>query len=112
MLNNQTQSIVIDILITTGASIVTGAATFLFTRRKYISEVKTNDIENMRRTLQFYVDIVEDNKKRMDLYQNALERVNTKIAMLTDENIELRREVKQLQFENTDLRQKLSNLKQ
>ena len=100
-----------EILLTTGASLLTGFATFLFTRRKYVSEVKTNDIENMRRTLQFYVDIVEDNKKRMDLYQNELERVNAKISMLTDENIELRREVKILQNENTDLREKMSNIK-
>lgn len=98
----------IDVLVTTGASLITGAATFLFTRRKYVSEVKTNDIENMRNTLRFYIDIVEDNKKRMDLYQNELERLNGKIIKLTEENLELRKEVQELKSENTDLRKHLN----
>lgn len=98
----------IDVLVTTGASLITGAATFLFTRRKYVSEVKTNDIENMRNTLRFYIDIVEDNKKRMDLYQNELERLNGKIVKLTEENLELRKEVQELKSENTDLRKHLN----
>lgn len=99
-----------ELIITTGASILTGFVTFLFTRRKYISEVKTNDIENMRSTLRFYIDIVEDNKKRMDTYQNEIERVNAKILKLTDENLELRKELSELKSENTELRLKLSNL--
>ena len=98
----------IDVLVTTGASLITGAHTFLFTRRKYVSEVKTNDIENMRNTLRFYIDIVEDNKKRMDLYQNELERLNGKIVKLTEENLELRKEVQELKSENTDLRKHLN----
>lgn len=99
-----------ELILTTGASILTGFVTFLFTRRKYISEVKTNDIENMRSTLRFYIDIVEDNKKRMDTYQNEIERVNAKILKLTDENLELRKELSELKSENTELRLKLSNL--
>lgn len=89
----------IDILVTTGASIATGFATFLFTRRKYISEVKTNDIENMRNTLRFYIDIVEDNKKRMDLYQNEIERVNAVIVGLREENTDLRKQIADLKVE-------------
>jgi hypothetical protein len=49
--------------IATGASIVTSGATWLFARKKYVSEVKANDIENMRATLRFYIDLAEDTSK-------------------------------------------------
>lgn len=88
-----------EILLTAGASIITGAATFLFTRRKYISEVKTNDIENMRNTLRFYIDLVEDNKKRMDNYQNEIEKVNAALCTMREENTELRKQVADLRIE-------------
>lgn len=88
-----------EILLTAGASVITGAATFLFTRRKYISEVKTNDIENMRNTLRFYIDLVEDNKKRMDNYQNEIEKVNAALCTMREENTELRKQVADLRIE-------------
>lgn len=88
-----------EILLTAGASVITGAATFLFTRRKYISEVKTNDIENMRNTLRFYIDLVEDNKKRMDNYQNEIEKVNAALCTMREENTDLRKQVADLRIE-------------
>ena len=88
-----------EILLTAGASVITGAATYLFTRRKYISEVKTNDIENMRNTLRFYIDLVEDNKKRMDNYQNEIEKVNAALCTMREENTELRKQVADLRIE-------------
>lgn len=88
-----------EFLLTAGASVITGAATFLFTRRKYISEVKTNDIENMRNTLRFYIDLVEDNKKRMDNYQNEIEKVNAALCTMREENTELRKQVADLRIE-------------
>lgn len=88
-----------EILLTASASVITGFATFLFTRRKYISEVKTNDIENMRNTLRFYIDLVEDNKKRMDNYQNEIEKVNAALCTMREENTELRKQVADLRIE-------------
>lgn len=71
------------------SSLLTGLTTFFFTRRKYVSEVKTNDIANMQKSLQFYIDMVEDNKKRIDAYQ-------TEIEDLRRENSELRRQLQEL----------------
>ena len=93
-----------------GASVVTTSVTYLWTRKKFLSEVKSNDLENLRKMLQIYIDIVEDNKKRLDMYQNDLERVNNRVAMLTDENISLRKEIFALRTENRDLRNQLQNL--
>lgn len=93
-----------------GTGVVTTLTTFLVTRKKYLTEVKSNDLENLRKMLQLYIDIVEDNKKRLDDYQSKLECSNKKVAELTDETISLRQEVKELKLENNELRTKLSSL--
>lgn len=93
-----------------GTGVVTTLTTFLVTRKKYLTEVKSNDLENLRKMLQLYIDIVEDNKKRLDDYQSKLECSNKKVAELTDETISLRQEVKELKLENNELRTKLSTL--
>lgn len=83
----------IDALITTGiataASAVTSGITFLFARKKYVSEVNSNDIKNMQESLRFYIDMVNDNKKRIDEYQDE-------IRELRAENAELRRQMQEL----------------
>ena len=88
-----------EILMTAGASILTGFATFLFTRKKYISEVQSNDIDNMRNTLRVYIDIVEDNKKRMDLYQKEIERLDNIVVSLREENTDFRKQIADLKIE-------------
>lgn len=94
--------------IATGASIVTSGATWLFARKKYVSEVKTNDIENMRATLRFYIDLAEDNKRRMDLYQEELTKANNKLLELTEEIGTLKTEQVNLRAENAELKAKLN----
>lgn len=83
----------IDALITTGiataASAVTSGITFLFARKKYVSEVNSNDIKNMQESLRFYIDMVNDNKKRIDEYQDE-------IRELRAENADLRRQMQEL----------------
>lgn len=74
------------------SSCLTGLATFFFTRKKYESEVKSNDIENMQKSLAFYIDMVEDNKKRIDSYQQEIEE-------LRRENSELRRQLQELSLQ-------------
>lgn len=102
----------LDALITTsiatGASLITSGATWLFARKKYVSEVKTNDIENMRATLRFYIDLVEDNKRRMDLYQEELTKANNKLLELTEEIGTLKTEQVNLRAENAELKAKLN----
>lgn len=78
------------------SSCVTGLVTFLFTRKKYNSEVKSNDIQNMQSTLQFYIDIVEDNKKRVDEYQKELESCRKEILELRTENAKLRTQLQEV----------------
>lgn len=62
----------IDILITSGIGLVTTIAgsytSWFFARRKYNSEVDSNEIENLRKSLEFYEDIVKDNNKKLQFY--------------------------------------------
>lgn len=67
----------LGILITGGVGIITtvisGWASWFFTRRKYNSEVDNNLIENMQQSLEFYKKLSDDNKNRLDevLKRNA-----------------------------------------
>ena len=97
----------IDALVTTGiataASAVSSGVTFLFARRKYVSEVNSNDIKNMQESLNFYIKMVEDNTKRIDDYQ-------IEIKELRDENRDLRKQMTEFASENAVLRLQVQEL--
>lgn len=67
----------LGILITGGVGIITtvisGWTSWFFARRKYNSEVDNNLIENMQQSLEFYKELSDDNKNRLDevLRRNA-----------------------------------------
>jgi chromosome segregation ATPase len=112
----------LDALITTtiatGASIVTSGATWLFARKRYVSEVNSNDIKNMQDSLNFYIKIVEDNTKRIDDYQDEIKELrneNREQRKQMDEQRkqmdEQRRQMSEIVAENTSLKQQLQELK-
>lgn len=91
----------IDAVITSGLAVVTstatGLATFLFTRKKYKSEVAENEIHNMSESLSFYIKLVEDNKKQLDDYKSELKSYRKEISELRQENSDLRKQIYDLQ---------------
>ena len=104
-----------ETILTTVVSLVsscfTGLVTFLFTRKKYNSEVKSNDIQNMQSTLQFYIDIVEDNKKRVDEYQKELESCRKEILELRTENAKLRTQLQEVTMQMFKEQKKIKRTK-
>lgn len=82
----------IDIgIIITGAiglltTIISGWTSWFFARKKYNSEVDGNLISNMKESLEFYKQLSDDNKKRLD---EALRRSD----YLEEEVKELRKQV-------------------
>lgn len=80
----------ISVFITAGIGIITTFAgswiSWLFARKKYNSEVDNNLIENMKESLEFYKQLSDDNKKRLD---EALKRSD----YLESEVKELRQQV-------------------
>lgn len=95
--------IVMNEIITTaialGSSTISSLVTFLLARRKYLAEVKGSDLENLQKSLQIYIDIVEDNKKRIDLYQAEIERCNKEVFALRTENRDLRNQLQSLSLQ-------------
>ena len=59
-----------ELLITGGigliSTIVSGWVSWIFARKKYNSEVDQNVIHNMKESLEFYKQLSDDNKERLD----------------------------------------------
>ena len=78
-------------IIITGAiglltTLISGWTSWFFARKKYNSEVDGNLIANMKESLEFYKQLSDDNKKRLD---EALKRSD----YLEEEVKELRKQV-------------------
>ena len=78
-------------IIITGAiglltTLISGWTSWFFARKKYNSEVDSNLIANMKESLEFYKQLSDDNKKRLD---EALKRSD----YLEEEVEELRKQV-------------------
>ena len=73
-------------IITSITTIVGPIITWLLARKKYASEVDNNVIANMRESLEFYKQLSDDNKARLD---DALKRS----ARLEQEVNDLRKQV-------------------
>ena len=62
----------VGILITGAAGLVTtvvsGWTSWFFARKKYNTEVDSNEIENLKKSLEFYESIVKDNNKKLQFY--------------------------------------------
>lgn len=58
--------VIITGLIGLASSVVSGFSGWFFARRKYNSEVDHNLIENMRSSLEFYKNLSDDNKVRLE----------------------------------------------
>lgn len=76
----------LGILITGGVGMVTtfmsGWVSWFFARRKYNSEVDSNEIENLKKSLEFYEDIVRDNNKKLQFYIDLAENNRIEVYRL------------------------------
>lgn len=65
-----TQGIDIQVIVTGIVGLITtitsGWVSWLFAKKKYNAEVDTNLIENMQKSLDFYMKLSDDNKERLD----------------------------------------------
>lgn len=66
-----------DVLIAGGVGAITtfvgSFVSWFFTRKKYNTEVNSNEIANLKESLDFYKNIVEDNNKRLQFYIDLAE---------------------------------------
>lgn len=66
------------------ASIVSGFTSYFFTRRKYNVEVNSNEIENLKNSLDFYEKIVQDNNRKLQFYIELVETNRLEIYRLKE----------------------------
>lgn len=87
------ESIDIQVIVTGIVGLITtitsGFVSWLFAKKKYNAEVDANLIENMQKSLEFYMQLSDDNKNRLD---EALKRNDA----LENEIRELRKQVFEL----------------
>lgn len=86
-----------EVLLTAGIGIITtivsGWASYFFTRKKYNSEVDLNLIEKMQGSLDFYMKLSEDNKRILDETLAKLEESEKRNNTLESEIRELRNQM-------------------
>ena len=76
----------LDVLITGAvgvvSSIISAWTSWFFARKKYNSEVDNNLIENMQDSLNFYKQLSDDNRKRLDVVLKRNEELDKEIQDL------------------------------
>ena len=76
----------VGILITGGIGLVTtvvsGWTSWFFARKKYNTEVDSNEIENLKKSLEFYESIVKDNNKKLQFYLDLAENNRIEVYRL------------------------------
>ena len=63
-------------------TIVSGFTSYIFTRKKYISEVDSNYIKNMEKSLEFYQKIAESNEKKLEHILKENENMSNELVEL------------------------------
>ncbi len=76
----------VGILITGAAGLATtiasGWTSWFFARKKYNTEVDSNEIENLKKSLEFYESIVKDNNKKLQFYIDLAENNRVEVYRL------------------------------
>jgi uncharacterized protein (DUF3084 family) len=84
-------------------TIVSGWTSWIFARKKYNSEVDSQVIANMTESLNFYKQLSDDNRERLD-------QVLTQNKEILAQNAELIEQNKKLQIEVEDLKRQIKRL--
>ena len=82
--------IVLTGLITFCTSALTSVVTWMLAKRKYNAEVDNHLIENMKESLDFYRQLSDDNKNRLEEVLKRNEQLEIRDAKLEEEVRELR----------------------
>lgn len=75
-------NLIISGLVTVAVSTISSFITWFFTRRKYNTEVDSNEIKNLKDSLEFYEEIVRDNNKKLAFYIDLAENNRVEVYRL------------------------------
>lgn len=77
-------TIIISSIVGVISSTVTGFVTFFQTKKKYYAEVDSNLIQNLHEALEFYKNISDDNKKRLEELSEKNKQLEKEVGELRD----------------------------
>lgn len=91
---------IIMALVTLFCSTVSGIVTFFFTKKKYNTEVESQQIKNMEDSFDVYKKMMEESlASQKTTMETIISAQDKKIDMLQRENDSLKQQVSQLQME-------------
>lgn len=77
-------------------TVISGWTSWIFARKKYNSEVDSQVIANMKESLDFYKQLSDDNKERLDQVLQQNKEILAQNAKLIEQNKRLQEEVEEL----------------
>lgn len=77
-------------------TVISGWTSWIFARKKYNSEVDSQVIANMKESLEFYKQLSDDNKERLDQVLKQNKEILAQNAELIEQNKKLQAEVEEL----------------
>lgn len=75
------------------STVASGFTSWFFTKRKYNAEVDNNLIDNMQQSLEFYINLVEDNKRRLEEILERNNELERRDAILEEEVRKLKQQL-------------------
>ncbi len=93
---NSVSAIIISILSALG----TGFVSFIFTRAKYKSEVKSSDLANMAKQMEIYQKLHEDSMRNLDLKIQQNQSLDKQLDELREQNVEFKAQITNLTAQN------------
>lgn len=88
--------IILTTLCSTCASVITGAITFLLTKKKYNIEVDNTYIQNMQKSLEFYEKLSDDNSKRLTAVLDRNQYLEERYLKVEERNERLEAEIEKV----------------
>lgn len=88
--------IILTTLCSTCASGITGAITFLLTKKKYNIEVDNTYIQNMQKSLEFYEKLSDDNSKRLTAVLDRNQYLEDRYLKVEERNERLEAEIEKV----------------
>lgn len=92
-------NVLITALIGIFTTFASGFISYIFTRKKYNSEVDHNVIQNMQEALEFWKNVSEGNKKILEDMSNMNRRVLEENSIIKEENRTLKNDLSELKTE-------------
>ena len=86
------ETVIVTTLISTAAAGLSALISWFLSKKKYNSEVDNSNIKNMQESLQFYMTLSDDYKRRLD---EEIQSHKEEVAELKKENKQMRLELRE-----------------